>query len=96
MKPIELDVGWLPGNIRAITLWPFIAYLRGHKTHCIRLHEHYHWNQALRYGVLPWYALYLLLLLKVIGRPISDHELEKEAYRIQWDCEAISASKPKP
>ena len=57
MKPIELTVGKLhKEGVDAVTLWPFILYRRGHRDDvALRCHEHLHWHQALRWGVLPWY-----------------------------------------
>lgn len=92
MKPIELEVAWLPG-IFAITLVPFILYRKGHKTECIQRHEHYHWHQALRWGIIPWYLAYFALALINVGRPANQHPLEAAAYKIQWDCEAESKKK---
>lgn len=86
MKPIEIVVPWLPG-ILAITLWPIIAYRKGHKTKCLQVHEHYHWKQATRWLVVPWYLAYLVLALVNIGKPADQHLMEVEAYRLQRECE---------
>lgn len=86
MKPIELEVPWLPG-VLAITLWPFILYLKGHKTKCIQLHEYYHWNQASHWGVLPWYIAYLALAVLNIGKTADKHPMEVSAYKVQRGCE---------
>jgi hypothetical protein len=86
---MELKVPWLPGGIRAITLWPVILYRADvYGNRCIQLHEHYHWRQALRWGVVPWYVAYLVLAVLWIGRPIDRHPLEREAYKLQRECEA--------
>ena len=67
-----------------MTLWPFILYLPEWRDNPkTRVHEHFHWEQAKRWGVLPWYALYLVLMLTVIGRPINKHPLEAPAYRAE-------------
>lgn len=86
MKPIELEVNDLPWA-KAVTLWPFIFYDKGAKTPCIQLHEYYHWEQALRWGVLPWYMAYLLLQAVYFHRPPNEHPLEREAHRRQRACE---------
>jgi len=84
---IELTVPWLPGGIRAVTLWPLVLYLRGYEDDpCVRLHEEYHWRQALRWGVVPWYAAYLLVGIFYIGKPAPRHPMEREAYRIEREC----------
>ena len=85
MKPIEMHVPWLPGHILAVTLWPFILYRAW--SPCTRVHEHYHWHQARRWGVIPWYIVYLTIGLFYVGKPASDHPMEREAYRLQRGCE---------
>ena len=82
-----INVPWLPFGIRAITLFPAIVYRKGHRTPAIELHELYHWRQIRRWGVLPWYIIYLVLALVYMGRPANEHPLEREAYRIQWGAE---------
>lgn len=82
---MEISVPWLPGGIRAITLWPFILYRE--RTPCIEVHERYHWHQAARWFVLPWYIAYLAIGLFYIGRPADEHPLEREGYRLQRECE---------
>ena len=83
MNPIHLTVTWLPGWIDAVTLWPFILYRKGHETNVpLRCHEMYHWRQALRWGVVPWYLAYILLVPVYIGRP-RRHPMEVRAYDVQ-------------
>lgn len=82
LTPIEITSPWLPSHITAITLWPFVFYRRGvDRSKTLRAHERYHWDQALRWGVLPWYITYVLLLLvhRTGGR---DHPMEREAYAL--------------
>ncbi len=89
MKPIELTVGKLhKEGVDAITLWPFILYRRGHREDiALRAHEHFHWNQALRWGVLPWYLWYLALVPFYFRKPSSKHPLERPAYELQWQIQ---------
>ena len=70
-------------NVHAITLWPFIFYLRVHRHNvALRCHEFYHWRQARRWGVLPWYVTYLLLQIRYFHTP-REHPLERGAYQRQ-------------
>ena len=83
MNPIPLTVPWLPGWVDAVTLWPFIVYRKGYETNIpLRCHEMYHWRQALRWGVVPWYLAYILLMPFYIGRP-RRHPMEVPAYEVQ-------------
>jgi hypothetical protein len=86
MKPIELTVGKLhKEGVDAVTLWPFILYRRGHRDDvALRCHEHFHWHQALRWGVLPWYLWYLALVPFYFRKPSHEHPLERPAYELQW------------
>lgn len=84
MRPIELT-SWLPSNRAAITLCPFILYTKAYRyDQCIRVHEHYHWKQALRWGILPWYIWYLILWLRYGYN--QNHPLERQAYRLEAEC----------
>lgn len=76
---------WFPfHNQRAITLGPFgIWYAQGAYTERTRRHEAVHWKDQKRWLYLPWYVAYLVLLLTVIGKPISQHPLEAPAYRAE-------------
>ena len=82
---IELNVPWLPFGTCAVTLWPFILYRV--RTPCLEVHEHYHWRQMRRWGVIPWYIVYLLIGIFYIGKPADKHPMEREAYRLQRECE---------
>lgn len=83
MKPINLTVPWLPAWIDAITLWPFIVYRRGCEASIpLQRHEYYHWRQALRWGVVPWYLAYVILLPFYWRRP-REHPMEVRAYEVQ-------------
>jgi hypothetical protein len=85
LNPIEITVPRLhQDNIHAITLWPFILYRRGFQDDiALRCHEFFHWRQAFRWGVIPWYLVYLLLLPFYLGRPADQHPLEAPAYAKQ-------------
>ena len=89
MKPIELTLGKLHNEgVDAITLWPFILYRRGHQDDvALRCHEHFHWRQALRWGVLPWYLWYLALVPFYFRKPSYEHPLERPAYQLQWQIQ---------
>lgn len=89
MKPIDINVRWLPG-IRAITLWPFCLYAPSAWTDdCTHVHEYYHWHDALKWGVVPWYAAYLILAIKNIGKSQREHPMEREAYRLSDACDKL-------
>ena len=82
MKPVELETPWLPGKrIDGITLWPFILYRRGKRSPALEAHERFHWQQALRWGVVPWYAAYVVLYL-VVRSGKRRHPLERPAYEV--------------
>ena len=81
MKPIEITVPRLMKGAGAVTLWPFILYRRGSRDSIpLRCHEYYHWRQALRWGVVPWYLWYLILKVFYRGKPADWHPLEAPAY----------------
>lgn len=84
----DISVPWLPG-IRAITLYPLCLYLGDAiDAPCTRAHEHYHRQEALRYGVILWYLWYVVLAVFNIGKPADQHPMEREAYRLSRECEA--------
>lgn len=91
MSPIEITVPRLHSeNIQAITLWPFILYRRGFEDNIpLRCHEHFHWWQALRWGVIPWYLAYLLLQAYYFTRPPREHPLEAPAYAEQDEVQRL-------
>ena len=91
LKPIEVTVPRLHARgVDAITLWPFILYRRGHRDNLpLRCHEYYHWREAFRWGVLPWYLFYLLLLPFYIRKPSDQHPLEVPAYAKQREVRAL-------
>ena len=74
----------LPRGVDAMTLWPFIIYRRGFRNNLpLRCHEWFHWRHALRWGVLPWYAAYLLLKPFYLGDRTRLHPFEAPAYALQ-------------
>ena len=84
MKPIELTVPALQKGVDAITLWPFIIYRRGARDNLpLRCHEWYHWRHALRWGVLPWYAAYIVIKPWYLGARTPQHPFEAPAYAKQ-------------
>jgi hypothetical protein len=85
LSPIEITLPRLhQENIHAITLWPFIVYRRGFENDiALRCHEYFHWRQAFRWGVLPWYIAYLLLQIHYFRLPADQHPLEAPAYAEQ-------------
>jgi hypothetical protein len=83
-----------PTSVYATTVWPFVFY----ESHvwddvCVQRHERYHWIDQLRWLVIPWLIVYLLLSLKYGGG--RKHPFEKSAYEIQDKCIKTS-SKPAP
>ena len=94
VSPIELTVGWLPKGTDAVTLWPFIVYRQGYESNVpLRAHEMYHWRQALRWGVVPWYVAYLVLAPFFLRKPWR-HPMEVRAYEVQR--EVMEAQKETP
>ena len=84
MKPIEFTVPALQQGVDAMTLWPFIIYRRGAQDNLpLRCHEWFHWRHAQRWGVLPWYAAYLLLKPFYLGVRTPQHPFEAPAYAKQ-------------
>ena len=87
---IALTVPKLQPGVDAVTLWPFIVYRRGYEQDLpLRCHEHYHWRQALRWGVLPWYVAYLVLKPFYLGPRTRLHPLEVPAYAKQREVKAL-------
>ena len=81
-----------PASVYATTVWPFVFY----EPHvwddvCVQKHERYHWIDQIRWLVVPWLVVYLLLSLKYGGG--RKHPFEKSAYEIQDECVETS---PKP
>ena len=84
MGPINITVPeriWPLPKIAAITLFPFVVWRQGHRTPALEAHERYHWDQALRWGIVPFYLVYLALLPFYGGG--RNHPLERKAYEIQ-------------
>ena len=90
MTPIEIPISsFFPRGIDAVTLWPFIFYRRAvHTDIALRCHEYFHWRQAFRWGVIPWYLAYVLLRPFYLGQPADKHPLEAPAYAKQRQVRA--------
>ena len=87
---VEIKVKWIPWpfpeRVHAVTIWPFIFYEpQVWDDRCVQLHERYHWLDQIRWLLLPWFTIYLILSIFYGGGP--EHPLEKEAYRRQRECE---------
>ncbi len=80
-----------PAGVYAVTVWPFIVYEpQVWDDGCVQVHERYHWMDQLRWFVLPWFVVYLIL--RVVQRTGGKrHLLEKEAYARQAACDAAAA-----
>ena len=91
LNPVEVTVPWLHlKSVDAVTIWPFILYRKGHQDSLpLRCHEYYHWRQALRWYVLPWYLVYLALLPFYVRKPSDQHPLEAPAYAKQREVRAL-------
>ena len=89
LGPIEIKAAFfyrLPFVMgKAICLFPFIFYRAAEPSKCSRVHEHYHWHQALRCGVIPFYLVYIAFMPFHGTR--RSHPLEKPAYEAQKRCE---------
>ena len=96
IKPIELVSPWLPKGIDAIMLFPFIFYRKGYADNMpLRSHEYYHWYQAKKFGVFPWYLTYVFLMVVYLGRSKVSHPFEKMAYAEQAEVEHLIKSHKK-
>ena len=104
---IEIRVGRIPrpfpAAVYAVTVWPFIFY----ETHvwddeCVQVHERYHWMDQMRWFVLPWFVVYLILWWRGFDRPFQgggrEHMLETEAYARQdaWNAAAAGGAAAPP
>lgn len=93
MRPIWIGCRrwpFAPQRSIAITLWPFIFYSAAFSDHPgTGTHELYHWWQALRWGVVPWYAYYALLL-PWYWRRAREHPLERPAYLAGYADDALT------
>ena len=80
-----------PKSVHAVTLWPVIVYeSQVWDSAAVQAHERYHWQDQIRWLLLPWFAAYLILLPIYGGR--EGHPLEREAYRRQRETAAPSTS----
>ncbi len=86
MKPIEIKgAWWLPKGIDGICLFPFLVYRDHEPSPALVRHERYHFHDALRCKVIPWYLAYLLLLPFYGGG--REHPLEVAAYAAEKEGE---------
>ena len=87
MKPIKIRlVHYFFPKSDAITLWPFIFFRDSvWDDKCLHIHETYHWYQALHWGVVPWYLVYLALLPFYLSKP-KEHPMEVVPYQLQALC----------
>ena len=86
MKPIELTVGSTKREWTPLPSGPSYCIAGGIGTTSL-CHEHFHWRQALRWGVLPWYLWYLALVPFYLRKPSHEHPLERPAYELQWQIQ---------
>ncbi len=83
-----------PVSVYATTVWPFVFYEpQVWDDECVQRHERYHWIDQIRWLVVPWLIIYLILSIKYGGG--RSHPFEKPAYEIQDKCDETS-SKPAP
>ena len=97
VRPIEIDAPWLVGA-HAVTVWPFIFY-RDERTVGLVAHEHFHWDDQARIGLILWLPVYLAFeaarrVLNIVRKfygaerlPFWWHPLERKAYLAQWVIE---------
>ncbi len=88
---IETEVRRLPWPFpewaHAVTIWPFIFYERDvWDDECVQVHERYHWDEQLKWLIIPWFIAYGVLSLVYGGG--RRHPMELEAYRRQDSCRA--------
>lgn len=79
-----------PSSVYATTLWPFVFY-EPHvwNDECVQKHERQHWIDQIRWLVVPWLIVYMVLSIKYGGG--RKHPFEKKAYEIQDRCNERSA-----
>ena len=87
MNPIRITVParlWpAPQRVSvAITLFPFVFTKKGWENDPgLKAHEEYHFQEMLRWGVIPWYIRYISLMPKYGGG--RRHPMEIPAYELQ-------------
>lgn len=83
-------IWWAPEWAYAFTMYPFIFMEpQVWDDKCVRQHELYHWYDQEANWVIPWVIKYAILGIWgiIIRQPNSKHPMEREAYRIQRQCE---------
>ncbi len=74
-----------PASVYATTVWPFVFYEpQVWDDECVQLHERQHWIDQIKWLVVPWLIVYLLLSIKYGGG--RRHPFEKKAYEAQGRC----------
>ena len=93
---IVQKIPWpFPKHVHAVTLWPFIIYEAAiEKDRAIQAHEEYHWNDQMRWLVVPWFIAYICLLPFYGGG--RKHPMEKSAYAVQDQVNEEKRKKDKP
>lgn len=80
-----------PPTVYAVTAWPFVFYApHVWDDECVQAHERQHWNDQIRWLVVPWLIVYMLLSLRYGGG--RRHPFEKRAYEAQDRCNEQSAN----
>ncbi len=79
-----------PESVYAFCFWPFIFY-ESHvwDDECVQVHERYHWNDQIKWLIIPWYIRYFILKRKYGGG--KEHPMENQAYALQETCNEGSA-----
>jgi hypothetical protein len=78
-----------PESLSAVCVWPFIWYEEHvYDDPCLQVHERYHWQDQLRWLVIPWFIVYGIL--RPFQRGGTGHFLEREAYARAEACRAAA------
>ena len=74
-----------PKRVYATTVWPFVFYEpQVWDDACVQVHERQHWVDQIKWLVIPWLIVYLVLSIKYGGG--RRHPFEKPAYEAQEKC----------
>ena len=74
-----------PKRVYATTIWPFVFYEPSvWDDECVQIHERRHWIDQIKWLVIPWLIVYLVLSIKYGGG--RNHPFEKPAYALQDAC----------
>ncbi len=78
-----------PKQVYATTVWPFVFYEpQVWDDECVQVHERRHWVDQIKWLVIPWLIVYLVLSIKHGGG--RRHPFEKPAYEAQDKCNGQS------